>query len=147
MIAFTSAEYLKLTDNARFNAIPNATADALLTALPIASFGFLGSTPGAITIQGSQFTVTEGSGISLVGGNVTTEFGTLDSAMVQPVALSAPAGRINFASARPAPGEFLAGTLEQAPNIRQSVVRKSWHCPDLGKVCPRCQRRRRGDQC
>jgi filamentous hemagglutinin family protein len=32
MVAFTSADYLKLTDNSRFNAIPYASADALLTA-------------------------------------------------------------------------------------------------------------------
>src|SRR6478672_5702111 len=32
MVSFTSADYLRLTDNARFNAVPNANADALLTA-------------------------------------------------------------------------------------------------------------------
>ena len=94
---------------------PMQPADALLTASPVAAFGFLGSNPGAITVQGSQFTVTEGTGISLVGGNITIESGTLDSGIVQPAVLSAPAGRINLASAA-SPGEFLTGTLEQAPN-------------------------------
>ena len=32
MLAFTSADYLRLTDGAQFNAIPNVAADALLTA-------------------------------------------------------------------------------------------------------------------
>jgi filamentous hemagglutinin family protein len=73
MVAFTSADYLKLTDGAQFTAIPNEAVDALLTALPVASFGFLGSNPGAITVQGSQFTVTEGKGISLVGRNITVQ--------------------------------------------------------------------------
>ena len=59
MVAFTSADYLRLADGARFNAIPNASADALLSAAPVAAFGFLGSNPGAITVQGSQLTVAE----------------------------------------------------------------------------------------
>jgi filamentous hemagglutinin family protein len=116
LVAFTSADYLRLTDNARFSAIPNVAADILLTASPVAAFGFLGSDPGAISVQGSQFTVTEGTGISLVGGNVTIEAGTPNGAAVQPAILSASAGWMNLASAA-SPGEFLAGTLEQVPNI------------------------------
>ncbi len=54
MVAFTSADYLRLSDNARFNAIPHAAPDQLLSAAPVAAFGFLGSNPGAITVQGSQ---------------------------------------------------------------------------------------------
>jgi len=53
MVAFTSADYLRLANGVLFNAIPNATADALLSAAPVAAFGFLGSNPGAITVQGS----------------------------------------------------------------------------------------------
>src|SRR6476646_8391496 len=87
MVSFTSADYLRLTDNARFNAVPGP-ADALLSAAPVAAFGFLGSNPGAITVQGSQFTVTEGSGISLVGGNITVQSGVLN----------APGGQINLVS-------------------------------------------------
>jgi filamentous hemagglutinin family protein len=67
MVSFTSADYLRLADGVRFNAAPNAAADALLTAAPVAAFGFLGSNPGALTVQGSQLTVTEGTGLSLVG--------------------------------------------------------------------------------
>lgn len=88
MVTFTSADYLKLADGARFNAIPNASADALLSAAPVAAFGFLGSNPGAITVQGSQLTVTEETGISLVGGNITVQGGTL----------TAPSGQINLVS-------------------------------------------------
>jgi filamentous hemagglutinin family protein len=88
MVSFTSADYLRLADGARFNAIPNASADALLSAAPVAAFGFLGSNPAAITVQGSQLTVAEGTGISLVGGNITVQGGTL----------TAPSGQINLAS-------------------------------------------------
>ena len=116
MIAFTSADYLKLTDNAQFNAIPDGAADALLTALPVASFGFLGSNPGAITLQGSQFTVTEGTGISLVGGNISIEPGIPDGGTSQPARLSAPNGKIQLASTA-SPGEFDTATLQALPNV------------------------------
>jgi filamentous hemagglutinin family protein len=88
MVTFTSADYLRLADGARFNAIPNAAADAVLSAAPVAAFGFLGSNPGAITVQGSQLTVAEGTGISLVGGNITVQDGTL----------TAPSGQVNLVS-------------------------------------------------
>jgi filamentous hemagglutinin family protein len=112
MVAFTSADYLKLTDNARFNAIPDAAADTLISTLPVAAFGFLGSNPGAITVQGSQFTVTEGSGISLVGGNITIQSGTLEDGTAQPARLSAPGGQITLASAAAA-GEILLPASSQ----------------------------------
>jgi filamentous hemagglutinin family protein len=116
MVAFTTSDYLKLTGNARFNAIPNAAADALLTALPVASFGFLGSNPGAITVQGSQFSVTEGSGVSLVGGNISIASGTPEGGTAQPARLSAPNGNILLASAASL-GEFDADTLQSLPNV------------------------------
>ena len=124
MVAFTSADYLKLTDNARFNAIPNAAADALLTASPVAAFGFLGSNPGAITVQGSQFTVTEGAGISLVGGNITIEAGTLSDGAVQPARLSAPGGQINLASVA-SPGEVSAANFLPNPGMAMGTINVS----------------------
>ena len=117
MVAFTSADYLRLARGVLFNAIPNATADALLSAAPVAAFGFLGSNPGAITVQGSQLSVTPGQSISLVGGNIAVQSGVLDDGTtVQPAGLSAPGGQINMASVS-SPGEILTGTLAQAPNI------------------------------
>ena len=119
MVAFTSADYLKLTDNTRFNAIPNVAADALLTALPVASFGFLGSNPGAITVQGSHFSVTKGQSISLVGSNITIESGTPGGGTAKAAQLSAPNGNILLASAA-SPGEFDALTLQPLPNVNGS---------------------------
>ena len=117
MVAFTSADYLRLADGARFNAIPNAAADTLLSAAPVAAFGFLGSNPGAITVQGSQLSVTPGQSISLVGGNITVQSGVLDDGTtVQPARLSAPGGQINLASVA-SPGEILLSSLQSAPNI------------------------------
>lgn len=119
MVAFTSSDYLKLTDNARFNAIPNAGADTLLTPLPVASFGFLGSNPGAITVRGSQFSVTDGQSISLVGGDISIEPGTPDGGIAQLARLSAPNGNILLASAA-SPGEFAAATLQSLPNVNDA---------------------------
>jgi filamentous hemagglutinin family protein len=96
MVAFTSADYLRLANGVLFNAIPNAIADALLSAAPVAAFGFLGSNPGAITVQGSQLTVANGTGISLVGGNITIQSGTPDGDMAQPARLVAPNGKIQL---------------------------------------------------
>ena len=116
MVAFTSADYLRLADGVRFNATPNATADALLSTAPVAAYGFLGSNPGAITVQGSQLTVTDGAGISLVGGDITIQSGTLADGTVQPAKVTAPSGQINLASVA-SPGEIFRGTLDYAPNV------------------------------
>jgi len=102
MMTFTSADYLKLADGARFNAMPNASADALLSTAPVAAFGFLGSNPGAITVQGSQLTVAEGTGISLVGGNITVQNGAT---------LTAPNGTIALVSVGKPSNPHVAGEV------------------------------------
>jgi filamentous hemagglutinin family protein len=68
MVSFTSADYLRLADGKLFNALPNPGTDALLSTAPVAAYGFLGSNPGVITVQGSQLSVTPGQSLSLVGG-------------------------------------------------------------------------------
>jgi filamentous hemagglutinin family protein len=121
MVSFTSADYLKLADNVRFNAIPNAPDDALLTASPVATFGFLGSNPGAITVQGSRFTVTEGTGISLVGGDITVQSGILDGGIVQPARLAFSGGQINLASIASA-GEVSTGDFMPASGMTRGSI-------------------------
>jgi filamentous hemagglutinin family protein len=117
VVAFTSADYLRLADGARFNAVPNVATDALLSTAPVVAFGFLGSNPGAITVQGSQLTVTERQGISLVGGDITIESGTLNHGITkQPALLSAPGGQINLVSVG-SPGEVPYPTLQTGSNI------------------------------
>src|SRR5215467_15142282 len=101
MVSFTSADYLRLADGVRFNAMPNASADALLSVAPVAAFGFLGSNPGAITVQGSHLTVAEGTGISLVGGNIAVQGGTL----------TAPSGQINLVSVGKPSHSHVAGEV------------------------------------
>ena len=116
MATFTTADYLRLNDGKLFHAVPNETADGLLSAAPVAAFGFLGSNPAAITVQGSQLAAQPGQGIALVGGNITVQNGTLDSGTVQPAKLTAPGGQIHLASVG-SPGEILTGTLDQAANV------------------------------
>src|SRR5262245_32989211 len=124
MVTFTTADYMRLTDNARFNAVAGP-ADALLTAAPVAAFGFLGNNPAAIAIQGSTLQVAQGQSLSLVGGNQGFTATNPDSGNPIPVPggitmtgakLSAPGGQINIASAA-SPGEILAGTMAFAPNV------------------------------
>lgn len=117
MAVFTTADYLKLTDGKLFHATTNSAADALLSTAPVAAFGFLGSNPGAITLQGSQLTVADGTGISLVGGNITIQRGTLeDGTTMQGALLIAPGGHIQLASVS-SPGEIVVGIFDQAPNV------------------------------
>ncbi len=121
MVAITSADYLRLEGiggNGIFHADPAQTS--VLTSAPVAAFGFLGSSPGAITVQGSQLFVTPGQSVSLVGGNITVESGTLENGMVQTALLSAPGGQVNLASVA-SPGEILAETLNLVPNINGQV--------------------------
>ena len=117
MVAFTSADYLRFQGNQTlFNNASTPESLSPLSIAPVAAFGFLGSNPGAITVQGSQLSVTPGQSISLVGGNITVQSGTLDNGTVQSANLSAPGGQISLASVA-SPGEILTGTLAQAPNI------------------------------
>ena len=60
----------------------------MLTVAPVAAFGFLGGTPGRITVEGAFLQVPEGQTLSLIGGDITLTNATL----------YAPAGRINVAA-------------------------------------------------
>jgi filamentous hemagglutinin family protein len=70
MMTFTTADYLRLADVGRFNANPNAIPGDLLTSAPVASYGFLGANPAAITFEGGQLTIAGGTGLALVGGDI-----------------------------------------------------------------------------
>ncbi len=120
-VTFTSGDYLRLADGVRFNVIPNPSADALLSPAPVAAFGFLGSNPGAITVQGSHLAVAAGTGISLVGGNITIQSGTLGGGTPQPAQLIAPNGRIQLASTA-SPGEFDAVNLQALSNVNGATL-------------------------
>lgn len=116
-VTFTTADYLRLDklggpSSGVFHA--DLAQTSLLSSAPVDAFGFLGSHPGAITIQGSQLGISDGQGISLVGGNISIQNGTLENGTVHPARLSAPHGQIDLATAK-SPGEFLQD-LTAAPN-------------------------------
>jgi filamentous hemagglutinin family protein len=116
-ITFTTADYLRLGGDGRFSAIPSAAGDALLSTHPVTAYGFVQANAGAITIEGSQLKVSEGKGISLVGGNVTIQSSVLTNGTVRPASLSGPGGQINFVSTA-SPGEVLTETFDYAPNVK-----------------------------
>ncbi|MGH7411699.1 MAG: filamentous hemagglutinin N-terminal domain-containing protein [Candidatus Methylomirabilis sp.] len=119
----STANYLRLSDNVRFNALPEPTQDALLSAAPVAAFGFLDSNPGAITIQGSNLQIPiaidsetgqpKGSTLSLVGGDITVK---ADPETGTPVSVLAPSGQVNLVSVA-SPGEVLLASYRTGPNI------------------------------
>ena len=132
MVAFTTADYLRLTDNARFNAVGGA-ADLLLTAAPVAAFGFLGNNPTAIAIQGSTLQVAQGQSLSLVGGNQGFIATDPDTGNPIPVpggitmtggTLSAHGGQINIASVA-GPGEISAVDFMPTPGMTMGNINLS----------------------
>lgn len=64
----STADYIKLSDNSRFDA--SNPANPILTSAPPSAFGFLSSNPQSISLNGSFLKVSEGKTLSLVGGNL-----------------------------------------------------------------------------
>ena len=89
--AASTADYLKLADGARFVAAVGAD-DSFLSSAPVSAFGFLGNNPGSITVQQSALSVLDGQTISLVGGDIAVDGGSVQ----------APAGPINVVSVQSA---------------------------------------------
>jgi filamentous hemagglutinin family protein len=125
MVAFTTADYLRLANGVLFNATSNAAADALLSAAPVAAFGFLGSNAAAIAIQGSTLQVAQGQSLSFVGGN--QGFTAMNPDTGNPISvpggvtmtggkLTAPGGQINLASVASG-GEILSSNLQLGANV------------------------------
>ncbi len=86
----STANYLKLQDGVRFDSGAATTPQVLTTAAPEA-FGFLGGNPSGILLTGATNSVLEvqqGSTVSLIGGDITSES----------TAIYAPGGQINLAS-------------------------------------------------
>lgn len=114
-VSFTTADYVRLADGARFTAIAGPQ-DAAIYSAPVAAFGFLGSDPAAITIQGSRLAVSEGQGISLVGGDITIQGSIVAPGTVRSEGIFAAGGQINVVSVASA-GEVLSSTVQFAPNV------------------------------
>ena len=128
MMTFTTADYLRFqgTDTL-FNKVSTPESLNLLSTVPVAAFGFLGSNPAAIAIQGSTLQVAQGQSLSFLGGNegfkyidpdtgIRSSTTVSDGVTMTEGTLLAPGGQVNIASVA-SPGEILVGTLAQAANI------------------------------
>jgi filamentous hemagglutinin family protein len=82
----STADYLRLGDGGIFSA--NLSEKSTLTVAPPIAFGFLRENPAEISMQGSSLQVPIGQTLSLIGGDITVQGGSL----------MAPSGRINLAS-------------------------------------------------
>jgi filamentous hemagglutinin family protein len=92
----STADYLKMTDGAKFYA--NPSQPTVLSIAPVAAFGFLSGNPAPIALQGgivdsvgnkTTLNVSRGQTLSLVGGDIT---------MAGPLNLVAASGQISVAS-------------------------------------------------
>lgn len=105
MVTFTSANYLRLIDGVLFNKTPDIAQDALLSASPVAAFGFIGSTH-AIDFKGGQLTIANGTGVTLVGGDINL----VPDSFSTPSTITAPGIQIRLTSVAAGPGEVSADT-------------------------------------
>jgi filamentous hemagglutinin family protein len=121
VVAFTSADYLKLAEGGRFNANTSTMPADILSTAPVSAFGFLGSNPRAITVQGSQFSLAKSPGISLISGDITIESAVLADGTVRPAILSIPSGEANLISVKSS-GEVLASTYAPASSMALGTI-------------------------
>lgn len=114
-VTFATANNLRLTDGVLFNAAAGP-ADALLSAAPVAAFGFLGPNFGTITVQGSNLFVPSGQSLNLVAGDIVIgpEEATVNSP--QAARITAPEGQINLVSVA-SDGEVLVSNFQPAAGM------------------------------
>jgi len=126
MVAFTTADYLRFQGSeTQFDNASTPQSLSTLSFAPVAAFGFLGSNPAAIAVQGSTLEVAPGQSISLVGGN--KGFTATDPDTGSPITvpdgmtitggnLFAHGGQINIASVA-GPGEISAVDFMPTPGM------------------------------
>jgi filamentous hemagglutinin family protein len=77
----STADVLRFADEAKF--FTSLGQASVLTVASPAAFGFLGSDPAPITLQGLMIAVPTGRAVSVVGGDITMAGGTLQAAAGQ----------------------------------------------------------------
>ncbi len=104
----STADYLRMTDGARFHA--DLARPSTLSLAPVEAFGFTVPRPVAISIQGSTLQVASGQSLSIIGGNIDiTQAGT-------GALLRAPSGQIVLASVGSA-GEVVESAQGRVPSL------------------------------
>ena len=115
-VSLSTANYLRFDGtSALFDMLSSPASLGQLSVAPVVAFGFTGpEPPDPIAVQGSMLQVPEGQALSLVGGDITIQGGTLEDGTIQ--ALRAPGGQINLVSVA-SPGEVLVPSFQTGPNI------------------------------
>jgi len=117
-VSMSTANYLRFEGQAAlFDMLSTPVLLGQLSVAPVVAFGFLGpELPAPIVVQGSMLQVPEGQALSLVGGDITVQAGTLGDGTIQAANLRAPGGQINLVSTA-SPVEVLAPSFQTSPNI------------------------------
>ena len=112
-VSMSTANYLRFEGTSTlFDMLSSPASLGPLSVAPVAAFGFLGPEPPApITVQGSMLQVPEGHALSLVGGDITVQAGTLEDGTIQAASLRAPSGQMNLVSVA-SPGEVLVPSFQ-----------------------------------
>ena len=112
-VVISTADYLKLADNARFDSAPGAN-DSTLSASAVTSFGFVSAKPGAISLNESTLTGATGGKLLFVGGDIA----------LNQASITTPSGYIGLWSTN-GPGEITAadGAGTRAGNVTLSQAR------------------------
>ena len=122
MMTFTTADYIRLANGGRFNAKPNTLPGDNLISADVVAFGFLDTNlhPAPITFEGGQLTVAGGTGVTLVGGDISL---TPDSSVVPnvPSSITAPGRSIQLTSVA-GPGEVAADTGMPSPRMTLGTI-------------------------
>ena len=102
-VSMSTANYLRFEGTSTLFDMSSTPASlGPLSVAPVVAFGFTGSDlPAPITVQGSLLQVLEGKSLSLVGGDITVQAGTL----------RAPGGHINLVSVA-SPSEVLVPSFQ-----------------------------------
>lgn len=123
-----TAEYLTLEDGGRFDA--KQPGQSVLTAAPPSAFGFLGDSPAGITVYGSYLRVPEGRALSLIGGTLEVQDGTLYAGGGTVTLVSgASAGEATFSGT-----DFQGDSFGKWGDIRITDTRLSAQRPTVGGV-------------
>jgi filamentous hemagglutinin family protein len=102
--AATTADYLRMTDGAKFYADP--VQPSVLSIGNVAAFGFTNPRPVAISVQATTLQVPTDQMLSLIGGDI----------VITNSVLRAPSGQINLASVA-STGEAIPNQPSQAPSL------------------------------
>ena len=112
-VSMSTANYLRFDNpSALFDMLSSPASLGPLSVSPVVAFGFFGlELPAPITVQGSVLQVPEAQSLSLVGGDITVQAGTLMDGTPQAASLRAPGGQINLVSVA-SPGEVLVPSFQ-----------------------------------